>query len=138
MYTYISLIVFITIAMVDGTRFSDRVSFDMNRNSSMIKTSEVGLDVCQDCIKEFVSVINVLLNLILDEGIIGSCGDLCGALANKTNSTETGDVCLFLYNAVGIVEFIKILEHTDLDPIWYCQIVELCPSNIKILFTLII
>ena len=35
---------------------------------------------------KLVELINVVLNVILDEGIIASCGDLCGAVANKTGS----------------------------------------------------
>ena len=88
----------------------------------------------QECINEAVTAINVLVNLILDEGVFGTCGDLCGALTNKTNSTKLGDVCDIVCDALGIDEMIKLIEKTDVDPIWYCQIAKLCPSKKKFLF----
>lgn len=129
MYTYISIILVITISIVSGTQ--EHTTFDINHHSLTIETNGTGLSICQECIKESVAAINVLLNLILDQGIIGNCGDLCGALTNKTNSTAEGDVCLVVCNVMGIAEFIKVLEHTDLDPIWYCQMAKLCPSKRK-------
>jgi hypothetical protein len=130
MYTYVGLIVFVTITIVNGARVSDTISYSIE---SINNDTNVDLSICQDCIQESVNVINVLLILILDEGIIASCGDLCNALANKTNSTVDGDICLAVCNAVGIGEFIKLLEHTDLDAIWYCQIAKLCSSKKNIL-----
>ena len=129
MYTCLGLILFLTITVANGARFSENVPLSIERLPSRGETNVGAIDICQDCIKEWVSVINVLLNLILDEGIIGSCGDLCSALQNRTNSSIDGDICLALCNAVGIVEFCRILEHSDLDPIWYCQIMDLCPSK---------
>ena len=129
MYTYLSLILLVALAGVNGARSLEKRTFQMDRNSLISETSPLGLDVCQDCIKEAVQEINVLLNLILDEGIIHSCSDLCGALANKTNSSAAGDACLVVCNTLGIGQFIKLLEHSDLDPIWYCQIVKLCPGR---------
>jgi hypothetical protein len=31
----------------------------------------------------------------------------------------------------GIKEFIKLIESADIDPIYYCEEVKLCPSKIK-------
>ena len=90
---------------------------------------KVGIDLCPECINEAVEVINILLNLILDEGIIGSCNALCGALENKTNSSVIGDICLAVCEAYGIDEFVKALVKADLDPIYYCEVVDLCPSK---------
>ena len=93
------------------------------------QTKDIGLDLCPWCINEAVASINILLNLILDEGIIGSCGDLCGALANKTGSTFAGDICEVVCDGLGIDEFIHEIIKVDLDPIWYCEIADLCPSK---------
>jgi len=41
--------------------------------------------------------------------VVDGCGDLCGALAEKTNKI-TGEVCDILCTVVGIKEFIKIIE----------------------------
>jgi hypothetical protein len=73
--------------------------------------------------------IDILVNLILDGGIFGSCGDLCGALGNRNNSTKERDACLLVCDAVGLDEFIQLLIKTDLDPIWYCEIAKLCPRG---------
>jgi hypothetical protein len=89
----------------------------------------VGIDLCPECIEEAVQVINILLNLILDEGIIQSCSALCGALANKTHSPVIGDFCDVVCGAFGIDEFVKALVKADLDPIWYCEIIDICPGK---------
>lgn len=133
MYTYFGLIFIGIITMINGAPLSEKVSMSMLQIPSLSAKSDVTIDVCQDCIKEAVDAINVLLNLILDEGIIGSCGDLCNALVNKTGSKYEGIVCLLVCNAIGIDELIKLLEQSDLDPIWYCQIAKLCPSKRKLL-----
>jgi hypothetical protein len=67
--------------------------------------------------------------LILETGIIGSCGTLCTALAQKTGSSLLGTVCDLVCDVFGIEEFIKALDNADLDPIWYCEIAKLCPGN---------
>ncbi|CAF1186160.1 unnamed protein product [Didymodactylos carnosus] len=90
---------------------------------------KVGLDVCSGCIEESVEIINILLNLILDEGIIEFCNALCGALANITGSVIIGELCTVACDAAGIDEFIKIIIKADLDPIWYCEMIDLCPIN---------
>ncbi|CAF1212789.1 unnamed protein product [Adineta ricciae] len=127
---YVSLIVFVTIIVLGkNVHAAEKMPYTIERVPPIDERNDVGPEICRECIKESVSAINVLLNLILDEGIIGSCGDLCGALANKTSSKGLGDVCLVVCNVVGIGEFIRLLEHTDLDPIWYCQIADLCPIN---------
>ena len=95
------------------------------------RTKDVGLDLCPWCIDEAVADINVLLNIILDQGILGTCGDLCGALANRTGSAFAGDICDLVCDGLGIDEFIHEIIKVDLDPIWYCEIADLCPSNDK-------
>jgi len=44
-----------------------------------------------------------------DSGIINGCGDLCGELAKRTDKL-VGEICDILCVAVGIDEFIKIIE----------------------------
>ncbi|CAF3052928.1 unnamed protein product [Rotaria sp. Silwood2] len=67
------------------------------------------------------------MNAILDEGILATCDDLCGFVANKTGSKILGDMCDVVCDAFGIDEFIKALINFDIDPIYYCQILKLCP-----------
>ena len=96
-------------------------------NSSLVPKPDN--DLCGPCIQEAVEVINILLNLILNEGIIQSCDALCGALANRTGSQTIGEACDALCDLVGIGEFVKALVKADLDPIWYCEIIDLCPGK---------
>jgi hypothetical protein len=129
MHRAFTLIIFIAAFIGTVARSHDKRSYKIHRLPSIADKSQVGLDLCPECINEAVSAINVLVNLIFDEGVIGSCGDLCGALANKTGSKDLGTVCTLVCDAVGIDEFIKLLLKSDVDPILYCQIAKLCPSK---------
>lgn len=91
-------------------------------------TRPVRLDLCPTCLNVADESINILLNLILDTGIIGSCQTLCTALAQKT-SEIVGVICTIVCDGVGIDEFIKMLENSDIDPIYYCELAKFCPSN---------
>lgn len=57
--------------------------------------------------------INDLLNIIANAGILGECGALCGKLTRPWEA----DVCNIACDAVGLDEFIKILERSDIDPV---------------------
>jgi len=92
---------------------------------------DVDLDFCPTCIDESVAVINILLNVILDEGILATCGELCAFVANKTGSKLAGDICDLTCDGVGIDDFIRLIITIDLDPIWYCELADLCPSKTK-------
>ena len=48
--------------------------------------------------------------MYVDAGVVGSCGELCGKLANKTNSEAAGAVCTILCDIFGVEEFIKIIN----------------------------
>ena len=50
----------------------------------------------------------------VDAGVVGGCADLCGILANKTNSQAAGIACNLLCDVVGIKEFINIIERSVL------------------------
>lgn len=105
-------------------------------NSSSIKRvtrPNVGLDLCPTCLNVADESINILLNLILDTGIIGSCQTLCTALAQKT-SEIVGVICTIVCDGLGIEEFIKMLENADIDPIYYCELAKFCPGKKTIHF----
>ena len=46
----------------------------------------------------------------LEGGVVGTCGVLCNALAQKTGSQALGAVCDILCDIAGIKEFIKLIE----------------------------
>ncbi|CAC5419551.1 unnamed protein product [Mytilus coruscus] len=89
--------------------------------------NKVGADLCPTCVSFTGQAINTLLNLILQGGVVGTCGALCSALAQKTGSQALGEVCDLICDIAGIEEFIKLIEKADLDPIYFCEEMNLCP-----------
>jgi len=77
---------------------------------------------CDVCIQFAVAGINQLLNYILNVGIPSTCQQLCSSL----NGTGWEDTCQVICFGAGLYEFIKWLETSDLDPIYYCQLATLC------------
>jgi hypothetical protein len=81
---------------------------------------------CDVCIQFAVEGINILLNYILDNVIIGDCGSLCGSLS-KLGKIEV-DICDGLCDTLGVAEFVELLKKfsNDIDPIYFCQLVKMC------------
>lgn len=119
----------IVLIAIIGAACASTHSVNIKRTKLTSDVPQVRLDLCPTCINIAEQSINILLNLILDSGIIGTCGTLCQALAQKTGSQVVGTICDLVCDAVGIDEFIKILDNADLDPIWYCEIAKLCTIN---------
>lgn len=121
----------IVLIAIIGVACASSNSANIKRTKLTKEIPKVTLDLCPTCINIAEQSINILLNLILDSGIIGTCGTLCQALAEKTSSQVIGTICDLVCDAVGIDEFIKLLDNADLDPIWYCEIAKLCPGKEK-------
>jgi hypothetical protein len=68
---------------------------------------------------------STLINYILNAGVIGGCGHLCGHL----NSTAARDACDLVCGVVGIKAFIKALNNTDLDPFYFCEVLHACEAG---------
>jgi hypothetical protein len=81
----IFIIVFVGSVASNVQLFKSR-SYNIDRLYSSDDERKVHLDLCPFCINEGGESIDVLLNLIVNEGIATSCSDLCEALANKTGS----------------------------------------------------
>lgn len=84
--------------------------------------------LCNLCIQMAVAGINALLNIILNSGVVGSCGELCGQLPKSLEVEACNVVC----DAVGIYGFIKAIEKADIDPIYFCELLskadlDICP-----------
>ena len=126
MYKAVTVILLVIIGIATGARSFNTPS----KNLQQLK-SNVGIDLCQFCINEAVEVINVALNVILDEGIYQTCDELCGLVANKTHSPFDGTICNLACHALGVDAFIHLIIRVDLDPIWYCEIADLCASKNK-------
>ena len=59
-----------------------------------------------------------------------TCSDLCDLVQEKTQSDILGFIGTMGCSALGIVEFVKLVKQADLDPIYYCEVIQLCPSKI--------
>lgn len=129
MYKTCTLIFLVFVGIACGSdRFEPKLNV-FHRFGSTGENNNVEVDLCPLCINEAVELINVVLNVILDEGIMGSCNAICDAVLNKTGSKPLADLCLAGCDALGVDEFVKLIVHADIDPIYYCQIVHMCPSK---------
>jgi hypothetical protein len=88
-------------------------------------TSQTNLDLCPLCVSFSSQALNQLLNIILNVGVLGSCAKLCSYLPQKTEQT----VCNLVCDIVGIELFIKLIKKADLNPIYFCELVKLCPVH---------
>jgi hypothetical protein len=125
MYKALTIALIAFIGMTCASNVADEKPYGVKR----ITKPNVGVDLCPTCINVADESINILLNLILDTGILGSCQTLCQALAQKTGSEVIGTICNIACDVVGIEEFIKMIENADLDPIYYCELAKMCPVN---------
>jgi len=83
----------------------------------------VEVDLCGTCVAFADESIDILLNVILNKYIVGTCGDLCGYLPKELDKV----ICNVLCDYVGIRAFIEALEAADLDPVYYCELLGQCP-----------
>lgn len=123
------ILTIILLVIVSGAQSFKTPAKNLQRLSS--DTHDVNIDLCPLCINEAVEAINVILNVILDEGILNTCEELCQKVANKTGSQLIGDICDAACIGFGLDEFIRLIITVDLDPIWYCEMADFCPSKQK-------
>jgi len=83
------------------------------------------VDFCDFCVEMMGEIINELLNIILNIGVIGTCADLCNYLPDKIEKAGCDLICDY----IGIEEFIKLVTDADPDPIWICEEGGICPHN---------
>eukprot|EP01130_Rhizamoeba_saxonica_P002328 TRINITY_DN12154_c0_g1_i1.p1 TRINITY_DN12154_c0_g1~~TRINITY_DN12154_c0_g1_i1.p1 ORF type:complete len:235 (+),score=62.95 TRINITY_DN12154_c0_g1_i1:51-755(+) len=86
-----------------------------------------GATECKLCISFVSQSISDLLQIIVNGGILGTCGALCSQLPNSLEQT----VCNLMCDYVGIEGFIKLLDEVDPDPIYICEEITVCPINDK-------
>ncbi len=128
MHKTLAIIIFVIAEVAYGSRsFTPQLNV-FHRYDDKFDNKNFELDLCPECINEAVELINVIANIILDEGVLGSCHALCDAVYNKTGSKALEDLCFTGCDAIGIDELIKLILAADIDPIYYCQLVHLCPS----------
>jgi len=81
------------------------------------------VDMCPYCYDLLAEAINEILNAILNGGVIGGCTDVCALLVDPILQVACNLVCDY----VGIDAFIAAINVTDPDPIYACQVMDLCP-----------
>jgi hypothetical protein len=101
--------------------------FRLSRKANQQKLEKISM--CKTCIDFADQALDQLINIILNVGVLGSCGDLCSILAKTTDKPWLGAVCDILCDIAGIEEFINLIEKADIDPIWYCEMLKTCPVN---------
>ncbi|KNC47332.1 countin-2 [Thecamonas trahens ATCC 50062] len=83
-------------------------------------------DLCPICLQLMNEALDQLVNIILNVGVVGSCGDVCGKLPAKLEQVACDLVCDY----VGITEFVKILQEVDPDAVYICQVLGgICPIH---------
>ena len=82
------------------------------------------VNLCNPCIQFTEQGLNILLNEILNAGVVGGCNKLCSGIKSKGAATA----CTLVCDVVGIKGFIKAINSTDLDPIYFCETVKACPK----------
>merc|ERR1711894_195025 len=87
---------------------------------------DVGVDKCNLCVNVMGQVIDNVLNIILQGGVVGGCSDLCQKVTNGNQALDVA--CSLLCDIVGVDEFMKLVEEADLDVIYYCELLGgTCP-----------
>ncbi|CAF1184847.1 unnamed protein product [Rotaria sp. Silwood1] len=99
------------------------------RFSSPSKQENNANDFCRDCVDTFDTLIYLILDGIIEVGIINTCDDVCDYVTAKSGSPVLYAICAVDCDALGINEFIKIAKEVDLDPIYFCESLKICPIN---------
>jgi len=81
--------------------------------------------LCPTCVDFMDNTIEILVDIIANGGVIGSCEELCAYLPEQWEY----DVCSLLCSYVGIEAFIAVFDDVDPDPIFYCEEIDLCPIS---------
>jgi len=84
-----------------------------------------GAGLCGTCASLTGQALNILLNYVLNAGVVGGCSKLCSNLKTKTEAT----VCNIACDLVGIKAFVAALKKADLDPIYFCGLIHACKHD---------
>lgn len=127
-------VIFFFVFVVSATSaFRDVVHNDKRLQHEMLTSQQKvqGLDFCPECITAAGNLLELVLNAILEGGVFKTCGDLCQAVAQKSGSSFLGFLCTTGCDILGMQEFVNLVDQADLDPIYYCEIIKICPGNLN-------
>jgi hypothetical protein len=105
-------------------------SHRIERETSRLVKQDAPFKYCITCLNTIDTAMSALLSALRDRTATGSCDTLCKVVSDKTKSDDTGAFCDLVCQAIAINEFITTVENADLDPIRYCEVVEICPGKI--------
>jgi len=86
---------------------------------------ESDVSLCNPCFQLGGQSINILLNYILNTGVVGGCQGLCSQLPSGGGKQTA---CDLVCGAVGIKAFTAAIDKADLDPIYLCEVLHACPA----------
>lgn len=101
----------------------------IKRLTPSLKQNNNGIDWCPECVDTFDDLIYFVIDGIIELGIATTCNDLCDYVTQKSTDPYLPIICSIGCDIVGINEFIKIATDVDLDPIYFCELLTLCPSK---------
>jgi hypothetical protein len=81
--------------------------------------------LCGICLNLMSDAMKEIVEIILNGGVIGGCGDICSKLPEHWEQVACDLIC----DIVGVDSFIHLIEKADLDPIYYCQLLKVCPIH---------
>jgi len=119
----------LVVALVALLYTSDAASAPrLHSNSIQLQTKQAPLTAgagCSVCIQLSDQALNILLNYVLNAGVVGGCSAICGHL----NNTFERDACTVVCTIAGVKEFVKAIENADLDPIYFCELTHSCEAG---------
>ncbi|CAF1205421.1 unnamed protein product [Adineta ricciae] len=130
MYRSLAAVFLLLIVGVAGTsRIAFQQSSHIQRAVLPHIMKDVRLDWCPQCVNSFDDLVQIVLDIILQYGVVDTCGHLCELVEEKTGSGLLGFICTMGCDFLGLEEFVKLIEKADIDPIYYCEVMKICPIN---------
>ncbi|KAG2393776.1 hypothetical protein C9374_007307 [Naegleria lovaniensis] len=91
-----------------------------------VRTNLAGSELCEACVNLLDFAVADLMAAI-DTGVVVSCVDLCQYVPPLFPYAY--QTCELLCTVVGVNAFIAILKKADLDPVYGCQLMNVCPIH---------
>jgi len=118
--TLIFFALVVTVAVFSQTVFATTTATEV----SQLTPHKGSNAFCEFCIEAMDQIMQQLINIIANGGVIGSCGALCSLLPNQIEQTACNLIC----DAVGIDALIHFLQYEDPSPIYFCEFFKICPE----------
>lgn len=129
MYKSLALLCLIAIVgVVNGSKGLIQ-SKHIQRVQKPINNGNNAIDWCPQCIDTWDDIVEVVLDIFLQYGVVDTCGHLGNLVTKETGSGLLGFICTMGCDFVGLEEFAKLVTDADIDPIYYCERMNLCPSK---------